>query len=71
MDYDRAELSFTPRRPITRDSRIVVEFQYTAESYRRSLYFASARIPAGEHFAVRRRTCRKATIPTGPARGAI
>ncbi|MDI6738829.1 MAG: hypothetical protein QME74_00510 [Candidatus Edwardsbacteria bacterium] len=53
MDYERAELTFTPRRPISRDSRVVASFQYSAQSYRRSLYFSSVRVPLGSHIVLR------------------
>lgn len=41
MDYPQAKLTFTPRRPITSDSRIMVDFQYSEEEFRRSLYGGS------------------------------
>lgn len=37
MDYAQARLTFTPRRPVNADSRIMVDFQYAEEEYRRSL----------------------------------
>lgn len=42
MDYNRAEISFSPTRVIARDSRVIVEFEYTDITYLRSLYSTNA-----------------------------
>ncbi len=38
IDYNAGQLTFTNRRLITKDSRVVVEFDYSVQQYIRSLY---------------------------------
>ena len=38
IDYNRADITFSPRRIVARDSRVIIEFEYTDISYLRSLY---------------------------------
>jgi hypothetical protein len=38
IDYGRGSIQFTPRRLITSDSRIAVDFEYSLEEYQRDFY---------------------------------
>jgi hypothetical protein len=42
VDYDLATITFTVRRPIAAEDRIVVDFQYTTQEYQRNFYGAEA-----------------------------
>lgn len=37
MDYNRGEITFMPRRQVTRESRIVAEYEYAAQDFLRSI----------------------------------
>ncbi|MDF1698937.1 MAG: hypothetical protein P1U56_23990 [Saprospiraceae bacterium] len=41
IDYNRAEITFTPTRLIGRESRIIVEYEYRVQNYLRSVYAAN------------------------------
>ncbi len=45
IDYAAAKITFTTHRPITAQSRLVVDFQYANQAYNRNFYAASFHAP--------------------------
>ena len=43
IDYSLGEITFTEKVPITSDSRIIVDFQYSSGEYSRNLYHSAGR----------------------------
>jgi hypothetical protein len=48
IDYNTAELGFTPKMPITKDVRLVVEFEYTDRTYLRPALLTHAQWQQGK-----------------------
>lgn len=48
IDYNTAEVRFTPKRLITKDSRIIAEIEYTDKNFARSLFFLNNEYETGK-----------------------
>ncbi len=48
IDYNRGEISFTANRLITKDSRIIIEFEYTDQNFLRFMYTLGSEYQKGK-----------------------
>lgn len=65
VDYNRAELTFTPRVLITSYSRLRVDFEYTSQMYSRSILTASHRQQLGR-WSLQTQYYRESDNPRAP-----
>lgn len=70
VDYNAGEITFTALQPITRDKRIVVEFQYTEQNYLRSV-LSGALAVQGEKWRTGVQYYREGDSPSRPLGGEL
>ncbi len=66
IDYTTGALTFTERNLITAQSRISVDFQYTRENYRRTVYITTTTGPLSDAVTVRAGLFREADDASHP-----
>ncbi len=50
IDYNAGDITFTPRRLVTKDSRVIIEFEYSVDNYTRSMYAGNFEYKQGDKF---------------------
>jgi hypothetical protein len=66
IEYGLGEITFTPQRLITSDSRLTVDFQYSAESYGRDIYSARGEANFGRRAGLRTTVISESDARTDP-----
>lgn len=66
IDYNRAEIVFTSKHLITKDRRIIVEFQYSSDAFARSLFQVGQSFKANEKLNIRYDVYSEQDNPNSP-----